>query len=183
MRCSDALRAPHTLSLAGREGQMPMEFEISYFYFPAFVAVITTAIVLLYRHAQRRTPRMKHGEIRPASEMQKKHNLYAENRPQTNIDPQTVPVGLRHLVPLADKWGVGDDLIREDIILKASREEKRALQDALTAEVQAAIEAWLDSFQDARTMSPAAAHFMYMSGVPDEILSVEEGSGKGGAQG
>jgi hypothetical protein len=153
-----------------------MEFEISYFYFPAFVAVITTIIVLLHRHAQRRTPRMKHGEILPASEMQRRYNLHGENRPQISIDPQLVPVGLRHLVPLAEKWGVGDDLIRGDIIVKASGEETQTLQDALTPEVRAAIEAWLDSCQDAGKMPEAMVHFMYMLGVPDEILPGEPSS-------
>lgn len=160
-----------------------MEFEIRFFYFPALIAAITTAIVLLHRSSERRKTRMKHGEILAASEMQEKYGLYAENRPEISIDRADVPAGLRHLVPLAEKWGVGDDLIREDMILKASREEKQVLQNALTAETQAAIKEWLDSFQDARTMSPAAAHFMYMSGVPDEIPSMEEVSAKDGMQG
>lgn len=43
--------------------------------------------------------------IRPAGELQREHQLYAENRPGLRLDPSRVPPNLRHLVPLAEKWG------------------------------------------------------------------------------
>lgn len=47
---------------------------------------------------------------RPGGELQREHQLYAENRPVLRLDPSLVPPNLRHLVPLAEKWGMGGSL-------------------------------------------------------------------------
>ncbi|MGD2218011.1 MAG: hypothetical protein PVJ64_14735, partial [Gemmatimonadales bacterium] len=75
-------------------------------------------------------------------------------------DPQNVPASLRHLTPLAEKWGIGDDVIRLDCVDAASEAERQELRDAL-AEPHDEITAWLDSFGN-RPMSDEAAAFMYM---------------------
>jgi hypothetical protein len=49
-------------------------------------------------------------EILPAGEMRAKYGLKAENRPTIILDAGKVPVALRHLIPLAESFGVSDDL-------------------------------------------------------------------------
>lgn len=65
-------------------------------------------------------------ELLSVEEMREKYGLTAANRPVIQLDPQKVPEDLRHLIPYAELWGVGDDLIREDLVRSASPE---ALED------------------------------------------------------
>jgi hypothetical protein len=104
---------------------------------------------------------MRHYEILPAKEMQKKYGLYAENRPEIKIDSMKVPEYLRDLIPMAEKWGVGDDIIRPDIEEKTSETEKQAFQTALRDRTKQ-VNDWLDSFTREQPMSEEAGYFMYM---------------------
>ena len=82
------------------------------------------------------------------------------------LDASRVPEDLRQLVPLAERWGIGDDVARVAKVDASTPAERQELRAAL-APYQARITAWLDSFgQDA--MSDEAAAFMYMQ------LAVEE---------
>ena len=76
---------------------------------------------------------MQHGdyEVLPAGEMRAKYGLYAENRPTIRLDPVRVPEVLRHLIPLAEQFGVTDDLIREDIVAKTPPEVLAAMRAAV----------------------------------------------------
>lgn len=58
------------------------------------------------------------------------------------IDPQRVPVSLRHLIALAQKFGITDDLARETIVSSASMAEIEALKQAVQAN-DALLDAWL----------------------------------------
>jgi hypothetical protein len=78
-----------------------------------------------------------------------------------------VPEGLRELLPLAERWGIGDDVDRSEAIEQASPEELAELRAAVY-EHSAAITEWLDSFGSGAGMSEEAAAFMYMQ------LAVEE---------
>jgi hypothetical protein len=82
------------------------------------------------------------------------------------LDPANVPVDLRPLVQMAERWGIGDDVERSDYIEQSAPAEREALRAAL-APLQARITAWLDSF-GTEPMSDEAAAFMYMQ------LAVEE---------
>ena len=101
------------------------------------------------------------GEILPASEIREKHQLTAENRPDIQLDARKVPADLAELVPLAQKWGIGDDLIRQDFQSRASDADKQALAKALAGK-NARITQWLDSQPHGAGMSNEAAAFMYM---------------------
>jgi hypothetical protein len=57
-------------------------------------------------------------EVLSAGEMRKKYGLTAENRPTIQLNPANVPGPLRHLIPLAEQFGISDDLIREDFVEK-----------------------------------------------------------------
>jgi hypothetical protein len=122
-----------------------------------------------------RRARARYG-IAPASELQKRFGLYAENRPIIQLDPALVPPDLHHLIPLAEKWGIGDDIIRNDFIDKSSRAEMRELHDGLAEPASARITEWINSFADT-PLSDEAAAFMYMEIARDEMgFYLDEGT-------
>ena len=70
-------------------------------------------------------------EVLPSGEMQQKYDLYAETCPKITLDPNNVPEELRHIIPLAEKYGVGCDIRRHDLGSKTSEHDKQALSKAL----------------------------------------------------
>jgi hypothetical protein len=129
-----------------------------------FVLIAVVASLIGVYDVVRRA-RARYG-IAPASQLQREFGLYAENRPIIQLDPALVPPDLHHLIPLAEKWGIGDDIIRNDFIDKSSDAEKRELHAAL-AEPSTRITEWLNSFDG--TLSDEAAAFMYMEIALDEM--------------
>ena len=79
-------------------------------------------------------------EVMPAREMRAKYCLTAENRPTITLNPSAVPSALRPLIPFAEHFGVGDDLIRMDIVDKTPETELTAMR--------AVVEANSDSFDE-----------------------------------
>ena len=128
-----------------------------------FVLLVVACVVVL---ATRKNS-MRHGEILPAGEMKAKYGLTAENRPTIRIEPSKVPENLRDLIPMAELWGVGDDIIRDDLEEKASKEQKQDFREKMTGRTDD-VTAWLDSFSDG-IMSDEAGHFMYMLSALDEM--------------
>lgn len=47
------------------------------------------------------------------------------------LDPKRVPPGLRHLIPLAQRYGITDNLDREQAVLASSPEELAELKAAV----------------------------------------------------
>jgi len=84
----------------------------------------------------------EHWEVLPAGEMRCKYGLFAENCPVITLDPNRVPEPLRALVPLAEKFGISDDLIRDDFFAKTPKEELLALKRTL-AECDELLDEWL----------------------------------------
>jgi hypothetical protein len=76
----------------------------------------------------------EHYEVLSGGEMRRKYGLYAENRPLIKLDAGKVPAKLRGLIPLAEKWGIGDDLIREDMVAKHPEEAKELKEMLATYE-------------------------------------------------
>lgn len=70
-------------------------------------------------------------------------------------DIAEVPEHLRDLVPLALKWGIGDDEARSEFEEQMSDAEKHELQNTLRGRT-AAVTAWLDEAQ-AQTPAPYAS--------------------------
>ena|SRR5579871_5333122 len=64
------------------------------------------------------------------------------------IDAAKVPDNLSDLIPLAEKWGWGDEEIRDRVIEKASLAEKRLLTTTVTKDRMDQIETWLKSRQN-----------------------------------
>ena len=78
-----------------------------------------------------------------------------------------VPEDLRHLVPLAERWGIGDDVDRNTAVDRATPAEREELERAI-APSAARITAWLDSFRQ-QPMTDEAAAFMYMQLALEEM--------------
>jgi hypothetical protein len=127
--------------------------------FVALAAILISAYVLTRRDRTR--------AIAPARELQRKHGLYAERRPTIHLDAERVPQHLRHLIPLAETWGIGDDIIRNDFIAKASDSDKRALHDAFYGPYEQ-VTSWLDSLRG-QAMTKEAEAFMYAQLALDEM--------------
>lgn len=83
------------------------------------------------------------------------------------LNPEQVPEDLRHLVPLAEKWGIGDDADRSAKVESATPAERSELRAAITP-VSSSITTWLDSFGKG-PMSDEAAAFMYMQLALEEM--------------
>lgn len=83
-----------------------------------------------------------------------------------SLDAAKVPQDLRHLVPLAEQWGIGDDVDRYAKVERADAAERQALRSAVRPHDRRITE-WLDSFGEG-LMSDEAAAFMYM------LIAIEE---------
>ncbi len=84
------------------------------------------------------------------------------------IDARRVPRNLRSLIPVALKWGIGDDFARGLLVSRTSKSEKRQLCKVLSVEVRRRINDWLDHFGAEVAMTEEAACFMYL------LLAYEE---------
>jgi hypothetical protein len=84
------------------------------------------------------------------------------------LNPANVPNDLRPLIPLAERWGIGDDVDREAALARATKAEQQELRRAVEAHASKITE-WLDTFGADETMSDEAAAFMYMQLAVDEL--------------
>lgn len=92
---------------------------------------------------------------------------------EQRLDSAAVPADLRHLVRHAERWGIGDDVDRNDKVRRATAAEREELRSAITP-LYARITAWLDSFGGG-AMSDEAAAFMYMQLALEEMLATGPG--------
>lgn len=111
---------------------------------------------------------LRYGDIAPADSFRAAYSPDAIAAARTPLDPAKVPASLRGLVPLAEYWGIGDDVLREMLQEGESPAKKKALADAVNPH-NAAITAWLDSWAQGEPMSDEAAAFMYMQQGLDEM--------------
>jgi hypothetical protein len=128
----------------------------------AGVVVLVTVVLL----RNRRYPPMKVGEILPAGEMKAKYGLTIERYTPPDLDPIQVPESLRDLLPLARKWGIGDDIIRYDMQGKVSKEDKEEFHRLYNHRGREVNE-WLSTYNG--RMTKEAAAFMFMSLAYDEL--------------
>jgi hypothetical protein len=83
-----------------------------------------------------------HFEVLPADEMLRRYYSPDEAPPAITLDPGRVPPALRHLIPLAERWGIGDDLLRRRAVEQAPTEELEELQ-RVVEEHNDQFDAWL----------------------------------------
>lgn len=87
-------------------------------------------------------------EVLPAGEMRRKYGLTTKNRPTIRLDPEKVPAALRHLIPLAEGFGVSDDLMRADLVRKTPPAEVNKLRCAVQ-EHDVLLDQWLAGSESA----------------------------------
>ena len=90
------------------------------------------------------------------------------NGARATLDTTKIPEDLRHLAPLAQEWGIGDDVDRGDKVDASTPAERETLRQAVGPH-HARITAWLDSFGDGASMTDEAAAFMYMQLALEEM--------------
>lgn len=81
-------------------------------------------------------------KVLPAGEMRKQYGLIAENRQSLALDCSNVPAPLRGLIPLAEEFGIGDDLIRHDLVAKCDPSILADMRNAVFAHDDE-LDAWL----------------------------------------
>ena len=72
----------------------------------------------------------------------RREGFTAANRPTITLDPSRVPVSLHPLIPLAERWGIADEVIRDDVFSQGSASEIQHLTTMLR-EHDDALDAWL----------------------------------------
>ena len=126
------------------------------------LVAVLIVVVMVLRVARPRSP-----EVSPGPGQDEGGAASVEDRPEIRIDPDNVPADLRDLIPIAEEWGIGDDVIRGDYGERASDAQKQRFKAALTGRT-ARVTEWLDSF-GADAMSEEAGAFMYMLEALDEM--------------
>lgn len=86
----------------------------------------------------------------------------------SRLEAARVPEGLRDLVPLAEKWGIGDDVDRGEALSRSTAGERAELREAVNTH-GAEITAWLDSFPSGAAMPDEAAAFMFLQLAVEEL--------------
>jgi hypothetical protein len=93
--------------------------------------------------------------------------MASQSKTPKKIDPLEVPEHLRDLIPMAERWGIGDDVLRQEIWDEATPEEKEDLKAGLQGRTKE-ISDWLDELERTASDSGAAAYFMYLLEGLDE---------------
>jgi hypothetical protein len=81
-------------------------------------------------------------EVMSGAAARVKYGLGAGAQPAIALDPARVPSPLRHLIPLARRFGISDDLIRADVLEHTPNAELEAMRRAVAAEDDA-FDSWL----------------------------------------
>jgi hypothetical protein len=107
--------------------------------------------------------------VMPASEMRAMHGLTADNRPTILLDPSAVPPALRHLIPLAERFGISDDLIREDVVVQSPAADLAAMRSAVEAHNDAFDEWLAGPSADGPDFSPEYIAFTCLRMTADSV--------------
>lgn len=130
------------------------------------------------RHRKALLDRFKEGLYEEAWALRKKvEGLRRESektrveacRRAIKVDPKKVPRGFHDLIPLAKKWGVGDDPARGYLTDRATAKDKAALAKALPLKRRGEIQDWLTSLLSKGTTSHETGAFMYLLEALDEM--------------
>lgn len=84
----------------------------------------------------------KRFEVLPVGEMRQKYYSPDETPPPLTLNAQNVPEPLRVLISLAEKWGIGDDMLRAGFVSKAPPEEVAELR-RVVASYDDELDKWL----------------------------------------
>lgn len=128
-----------------------------------FIAPLSNGIVNFFQFIFVWLDKISGNEEQPSSA---KDEL-REYRNNTTLSADNIPNELKSLLPLAVKWGIGDDAVRGDATDAATSSDKQELVSALTGKLSR-IDEWIGSFPEG-SMPDEAAAFMYMGEAIDEM--------------
>jgi hypothetical protein len=107
-------------------------------------------------------------EVLSVGEMRKKYYRPNEPPPAIRLDPARVPERLRALIPLAEKWGISDDMLRLDAVRRAPLDEMANLS-RIVAQYDDALDEWLAGPEaHGPSFSPEYLAFTHMRMAADE---------------
>ena len=89
----------------------------------------------------------------PLAQMKRDYPDFLSSERKGRLNPANVPPGLRHYVPLAEVWGLTDDLDREDLVARAPDVAKQHLARSIE-EIDDELDKWLAG-PEAETSIPA----------------------------
>jgi hypothetical protein len=102
-----------------------------------------------------------HFEMLSLAEMRKKYYWTDELPPTVTLLPNNVPEQLRCLIPLAERWGISDDILRLDAREKASADEIEYLKAAVRR-FDDELDDWLAS-PEASSLTPTPEYLAFSS--------------------
>jgi hypothetical protein len=112
------------------------------------------------------------GEIAPAHVLQAAYGLYAANRPPTRVDRAEVPEHLQDLIPFAEQWGIGDDILRSDALKVASAADKARLLRAIDVSRRAELWTWIETCGDAKDWTETVRAFFWLRKAAEDAQPV-----------
>jgi len=107
-------------------------------------------------------------EVLTVEEIRHRYRLAGIKAEPVNFDESEVPDSLKYLIPLARVWGVGDDVLREDMVEAADPAALKELKRAVYA-VDAELTEWLMSPAALAVISPAYLAFSSLRMVADGV--------------
>jgi hypothetical protein len=84
----------------------------------------------------------KRFDVLSVGEMRRKYYKSDERPPEIRLSAEKVPDSLRGLIPLAEKWGISDDMFRADALRRASPSDIAELK-RIIAEHDDLLDDWL----------------------------------------
>lgn len=106
-------------------------------------------------------------DVLSVGELREKYYKVDEQPPLIKINSEKVPDPLHCLIPLAERWGISDDMLRLDALQKASTDDVKALRDAVQA-FDDSLDEWLAGPEaTGDTFSPEYLAFTHMRMASD----------------
>lgn len=108
-------------------------------------------------------------EVLSVAQVRRRYRLEGVRAQDVEFDESEVPSALKHLIPLARVWGVGDDVLRDDMRRAADPDALKELKRAV-ADVDDDFDAWLASPEAlAKGPTPAYVAFTNLRIVADAV--------------
>lgn len=107
-------------------------------------------------------------EVLTVEEVRRRYRVAGISAKPVDFDESEVPDSLKYLIPLARVWGIGDDVLREDMVAAADPAAMKDLKRAVRA-VDRDLSKWLTSPAALSKISPAYLAFANLLMVADEV--------------
>ena len=97
-------------------------------------------------------------EVLTVSKVRERYRLAGIRAEPVDFDERHVPASLKHLIPLARVFGIGDDVLRDDLVAAADPSARQELKQLLRA-ADNDLNEWLTS--PAELANPTAAYLAF----------------------